>query len=160
MGNTAEQAARRAADQVISLAPSGRESGADEGVRRQLSEIHAAQQEAERRSNETLGAVHETLTRVVDRLVDLEQDIKTRPRPAAPAAVAMTPSAPLQAQPLPPIGASPASDMAAPRSSGFPEGQPLSVAALRASASASRRLRPRPRRRAASVRCSPRRGTP
>ncbi len=133
MGTTAEHAARRAADQVISLAPASREGGSDEMVRRQLSEIHAAQQEAERRSNETLGAVHETLTRVVDRLVDLEQDIKKQPRMAPPAAPAAAPlaAAPLQAQPLPPIGAPPASETAAPRGAGFPDGAPLSVAALR-----------------------------
>ena len=120
IGSAAEQAARRAADQVITQGQSVRENPGDEMVRRQLSDIHTAQQEAERRSNETLGAVHETLTRVVDRLVDLEQDIKHRPAPAAPVA----PPA-LATQPLPPLGAQ------RPSSVSLPDVQPMSVAALR-----------------------------
>ncbi len=99
-----------AAGEVISQAPLGRDGGADDVVRRQLTEIHVAQQEAERRSNETLGAVHETLTRVVDRLVDLEKDVKARPRvemmaAAHPQAAPAPQGPPLQTQPLPPLGA-------------------------------------------------------
>ncbi len=132
MGSTAEQAARMAAGEVISQSPGARDSAPDDHVRRQLTEIHVAQQEAERRSNETLGAVHETLTRVVDRLVDLEKDVKTRPRvDMAPAAGAMPQAAPLQTQPLPPIGADPAAIAPPARSAALPEGPPMSVAALR-----------------------------
>ncbi len=138
MGSTAAQAARMAAGEVISQSPPAREGVPDETVRRQLTEIHVAQQEAERRSNETLGAVHETLTRVVDRLVDLEKDIKARPRvapaanaPAAGAPAAAPSMAPLQTQPLPPLGADPSAVAPPARTAGFPEGQPMSVAALR-----------------------------
>ncbi len=127
MGTAAEQAARMAAGEVMNQAPLARDGGSDEIVRRQLTEIHVAQQEAERRSNETLGAVHETLTRVVDRLVDLEKDIKTRPRAAG---AAPQQAAPLQTQPLPPLGAEP--QAAAPmRAAPLTENTPLSVAALR-----------------------------
>jgi localization factor PodJL len=131
MGTTAAQAARMAAGEVISQAPLARESAPDELVRRQLSEIHVAQQEAERRSNETLGAVHETLTRVVDRLVDLEKDVKIRPRVEAAAPLPQAAQAPLQTQPLPPLGADPAAITLPARASGLPDGQAPSTAALR-----------------------------
>lgn len=93
VGATAEQAARRAAS----------EAAADPAMRQQLTEIQSAQQEAERRANATLGAVHETLKRVVERLVDLEADVKRREAAPAPqpSLAAMAPTA----APLPALGA-------------------------------------------------------
>jgi len=127
MGEAAEQAARAAADEVMSRAAAGRGPEADEALRRQLTEIHSAQQEAEWRATATLGAVHDTLTRMVDRLVDLEQDIKAKPAPAAAppfaAARAAAPAAPLPLRTeldAPPAGLE------------SPAGQSLSIADTRA----------------------------
>ena len=147
IGTTAEQAARRAADEVINQ--SGREGANDERVRRQLS---AFMRRSRMRSGAPMrrsGAVHETLTRVVDRLVDLEQDIKVRP--AASTAPVMPP------QPLPPLGAPPSLEM--PR---FPRRRP----ARRPADEHRRAAQPAPRRFRAdgcseavgkpeSARCSP-----
>jgi localization factor PodJL len=80
-GSAAELAARRAASDVLSHAPTVASSdslGDAILVQQTLTDIHTAQQEAERRTSETLGAVHDTLKRVVDRLVDMEQDMKRR----------------------------------------------------------------------------------
>jgi localization factor PodJL len=135
LGVTAEQAVRRAASDVLARAPD-REGLAPAGdtvqMQRQLSEIHVAQQEAERRTSETLGAVHETLKWVVDRLVDMEREMKQQadiglqqPKPVAaqllpdePAAggtarqplpmaaeAAVVSTRPIVTNPLPPLGA-------------------------------------------------------
>jgi localization factor PodJL len=119
VGGAAEEAARRAADDVLRNASIATPAPADDAVLRQLDDIHAAQQDADRRANATLSAVHETLTRVVERLVDLEQDIKAKPAPAptaaapapaaapmaAPAAFSPVMAAPVTTTPLPPLGA-------------------------------------------------------
>ncbi len=110
IGTATEHAIHRAATDVLSKAPvqtGSTGNGADTAqVQRTLSDIHVAQQEAERRTTETLGAVHDTLQRVVDRLVDMERDMKRRdempapvaaPQPTmAPTMSPMRPSMPLQ----------------------------------------------------------------
>jgi len=132
---TAEQAMRRAASDVLGQASdrgSASPAGATVQVQHKLSEIHAAQQDAERRTSETLGAVHETLKWVVDRVVDMEREMKQQgeialqpPKPAAPplppeepvsrgsaahpqaimAGAAANPPRPTAANPLPSVGA-------------------------------------------------------
>ncbi len=87
IGTTAEHAMRRAANDILSNAPQmpAAHLGESVQVQRALSDIHVAQQEAERRTTETLGAVHDTLQKVVGRLVDMERDMKQREQlPAAP----------------------------------------------------------------------------
>jgi len=110
VGATAHHAARIAADDVVSRLPQAPAPAPDDGVRRQLSDIQMAQQEAERRADATLGAVHETLKRVVDRLVDLEHDLKARPEPAVAPTPAPKPQAPHTAaapMPAPSVTAAP-----------------------------------------------------
>jgi localization factor PodJL len=88
IGTATEHAVRRAATDVLSKAPvqtvpSGN-LAENVQVQRTLSDIHVAQQEAERRTSETLGAVHDTLQKVVGRLVDMEKDMKRRDDMPAP----------------------------------------------------------------------------
>lgn len=53
---------------------------------REIEELKARQGEAERRSNATLGAVHDTLEKIVDRLAQIEDEVDVRPMAqAAPA---------------------------------------------------------------------------
>ncbi|MCA3563133.1 MAG: SEL1-like repeat protein [Methylocystis sp.] len=78
-GVTAEEAIRRAASDVLGQAPDrgpALPAGETAQVQRQLTEIHAAQQEAEKRTSETLGALQETLKWVVERLVEMERETK------------------------------------------------------------------------------------
>ncbi len=97
IGTATEHAVRRAATDVLSkapiqTAPSGN-LAENVQVQRTLSDIHVAQQEAERRTSETLGAVHDTLQKVVGRLVDMEKDMKRRddmPAPVLPPSFATT----------------------------------------------------------------------
>jgi localization factor PodJL len=88
IGTATEHAVRRAATDVLSKAPvqTGASGSLAENVQvqRTLSDIHVAQQEAERRTSETLGAVHDTLQKVVGRLVDMEKDMKRRDDMPAP----------------------------------------------------------------------------
>jgi localization factor PodJL len=91
IGTATEHAVRRAATDVLSKAPVQTASSGNLAenvqVQRSLSDIHVAQQEAERRTSETLGAVHDTLQKVVGRLVDMEKDMKRRddlPPPVLP----------------------------------------------------------------------------
>jgi localization factor PodJL len=88
IGTATEHAVRRAATDVLSKAPAqSAASGSlaeNVQVQRTLSDIHVAQQEAERRTSETLGAVHDTLQKVVGRLVDMEKDMRRRDDMPAP----------------------------------------------------------------------------
>jgi localization factor PodJL len=97
IGTATEHAVRRAATDVLSKVPTQTSpSGSlaeNVQVQRTLSDIHVAQQEAERRTSETLGAVHDTLQKVVGRLVDMEKDMKRRddmPAPVLPPTFATT----------------------------------------------------------------------
>jgi localization factor PodJL len=115
IGTATEHAVRRAATDVLSKAPVQTASSGNLAenvqVQRTLSDIHVAQQEAERRTSETLGAVHDTLQKVVGRLVDMEKDMKRRddmPAPVLQSAFATTAPQtirpalqPLQSAPLP-----------------------------------------------------------
>jgi TPR repeat protein len=111
IGTAAEEAARRAASDVLNntagIPATAGDAPENAQVQRALSDIQSAQQQAERRTTETLGAVHDTLQKVVDRLVDMERDMKQRDEAPAialsprsntpPAALAMR--SPLPAQP-------------------------------------------------------------
>jgi localization factor PodJL len=99
IGTATEHAVRRAATDVLSKAPAqsavAGSLAENVQVQRTLSDIHVAQKEAERRTSETLGAVHDTLQKVVGRLVDMEKDMKRRdemPVPVPPLPV-MAPAA-------------------------------------------------------------------
>ena len=70
--------------QALSQAP-----GASEALKSELQDLRAQQAAADKRTTETLSAVHQTLERLVGRLSDLESDLcEVRPEPvvAAPAA--------------------------------------------------------------------------
>jgi TPR repeat protein len=96
MGTTAERAARLAATDVLQQNPVkavGDSLGENLQVQRQLSDMHVAQQEADKRTTETLGAVHSALTQVVTRLVDMEKEMAKRQELPAPRSIAPEPQA-------------------------------------------------------------------
>ena len=71
----------------------------DEALKRELSDLRQQQEAADRRTTETLSAVHQTLEKLVGRLCDLESDlIEVRPEPVAAA---------VKAQPTPPAPPAP-----------------------------------------------------
>jgi localization factor PodJL len=86
LGMVTEQAAHKAASKVaaefanqsVSHVHSGASLAENQQVQRALTDIHVSQQEAERRTNQTLEAVHDTLRSVVDRLVEMERDAHKR----------------------------------------------------------------------------------
>jgi len=58
---------------------------ADEAVKRELQDLRAQQERADRRTTQVLSAVHETMERLVGRLSSLESEIcEVRPEPVAP----------------------------------------------------------------------------
>ncbi len=64
----------------------------DETLKRELSELRMQQENADRRTTETLSVVHQTLEKLVGRLSDLEMDIgEVRPEPVAQPAKAPAP---------------------------------------------------------------------
>ncbi|MGL4636015.1 MAG: hypothetical protein ACRCWF_08545 [Beijerinckiaceae bacterium] len=78
LGEVTQRAASKAAVDAVSknvFAPATTSSDSSH-VEKALSDLQTSQQEGERRTNETLEAVHSTLQRVVDRLVDMERDIQ------------------------------------------------------------------------------------
>ena len=84
---TERQAERETADmKAMALA---QPNDASEALKSELLDLRAQQEAADKRTAETLGAVHQTLERLVDRLSDLESDLcEVRPEPvtATPAA--------------------------------------------------------------------------
>jgi localization factor PodJL len=94
LADTAERAARDAASaaarsiaehQQASPAAAPSSPAEDALVQRAISDLHVAQQESERRTTQTLEAVHSTLHRVIDRLVDMEREIQKASAPPPPA---------------------------------------------------------------------------
>jgi len=94
--------------------------GASEALKSELLNLRAQQEAADKRTTETLSAVHLTLERLVDRLSDLESDFcEVRPEPVSTAPVAPAPPNTARATPqaarqepsveplLAPIGAAP-----------------------------------------------------
>lgn len=86
----AMEAARSAAQDAVERAMSSltREPGADPGIlealKSELAEQRGNAEAADRRTEETLRAVHETLKKIVDRLEDLEDEVEVaaaRPQP-------------------------------------------------------------------------------
>ena len=81
---------------VVALADTNRDGSApqpfDNGVvdmvKREMSDIRFSQSETDRRTQDSLEAVHSTLGHVVDRLAMIEGDLRTRARPARGAAAA------------------------------------------------------------------------
>jgi len=83
-------------------------------VQRELSDIHFNQSEADRRTQDSLEAVHNTLGHVVDRLAMIEGDLRAvRSQPVAPPP-APQPAPPQAEQAAPPQAAAPRLDMAPP----------------------------------------------
>ena len=85
-------------------------------VKRDLADLRMTQAEADRRTQELLGAVQDTIDRLADRLTAIETDARAeRARPPVPVAAPMAPrmpmAAPLAAAPLPtaslPVAAEP-----------------------------------------------------
>ncbi|MGN6307924.1 MAG: hypothetical protein ACTHNN_00015 [Xanthobacteraceae bacterium] len=66
-------------------------------IRRELSDIRYSQSESNRTTQDTLEAVHNTLSHVVDRLTVIEGDLRTAQ--AAPPVVAAPPTAPMSKRP-------------------------------------------------------------
>ncbi|MBK9083558.1 MAG: SEL1-like repeat protein [Rhizobiales bacterium] len=84
----AETAARAAAREAVREAMA-QGAGADASlVSRDIETLRQQQSEVDRRTHSTLGAVHDTLERIVDRLAVLEDEVDSRPRSAAAAAMA------------------------------------------------------------------------
>jgi hypothetical protein len=102
MGMVAEDAARRAAAEAMRQAPVQQSSGPETlELQRALGDMQLSQQDAERRTTQTLEAVHDTLKRVVDRLVDMEKDIEEKSIVvAAPVQQAFVQPVPVQSAPL------------------------------------------------------------
>ena len=72
------------------------DSGLIDSVKRELSDIRFSQSETDRRTQDTLEAVHSTLGHVVDRLAMIEGDLRNvRVAPAAPAPEPPAPPAPV-----------------------------------------------------------------
>ncbi|WP_051134374.1 SEL1-like repeat protein [Methylocystis sp. ATCC 49242] len=94
----AEEAVRRATQDILREASSADPSALRAAVERELTDIRKTQDESGQRTHETLLAVHETLERVVDRLAMFEDElseIRSAPAPAsvaAPAAPAPSPA--------------------------------------------------------------------
>jgi localization factor PodJL len=81
IGMVAEDAARRVTSEAMRQAPAfAAQTGAPETaeLHRALGDMQISQKDAERRTTQTLEAVHDTLKRVVDRLVDMEKDIEQK----------------------------------------------------------------------------------
>ena len=82
-------------------APQPLDSGIVDIVKREMSDIRFSQSETDRRTQESLEAVHNTLGHVVDRLAMIEGDLRTvRAQPVAPPPE--MPPAPQPAAPQPP----------------------------------------------------------
>ena len=98
---TERQAERETADmKAMALA---QPNGASEALKSELLDLRAQQEAADKRTAETLGAVHQTLERLVDRLSDLESDLcEVRPEPVASAPAAQD----LKKEPAPEPGQS------------------------------------------------------
>lgn len=103
---TAERAARRAAEEAL-VGAAARPAGDDVAklVHREIGDLRATQQDADRRLQSTLEVMHATLERVVDRLGTLERETSGQ-RPAdrsieavPPAAVSPPDLAPAQRKP-------------------------------------------------------------
>jgi localization factor PodJL len=87
-------------------APQPVDSGLVETVKRELSDIRFSQSETDRRTQDSLETVHNTLGHVVDRLAMIEGDLRSvrsaPPQPVEPPAAAPAPTpAPAFAEPLP-----------------------------------------------------------
>ena len=85
-------------------APQPFDSGVVDMVKREMSDIRFSQSETDRRTQDSLEAVHSTLGHVVDRLAMIEGDLRTRARSARCAAAADAAGA---ANPFPPQAAAP-----------------------------------------------------
>ncbi|MCW5697093.1 MAG: SEL1-like repeat protein [Bauldia sp.] len=99
----AVQAAARDAVRDLSglAAPQSADAALVEALKADLRELQAASENTDRRTTDTLGAVHETLDRIVRRLSRLEDDLRTAP--AAPREPAMgSPAAAAPAVTAPP----------------------------------------------------------
>ena len=87
----AERHAEREADEVKTRALA-QGPAASEALKGELQDLRAQQEAADKRTNETLSAVHLTLERLVDRLSDLESDlVEVRPEPVATPSAAQAP---------------------------------------------------------------------
>lgn len=95
----AEHSARNAAAEYAGA------SSADEGmalIQRELADLGARQENSERRTYDTLEAVHETLGRVVERIASLEMPAPTEPKPVfEPPAAEPAPRPQMAATPAP-----------------------------------------------------------
>jgi len=75
------------------------DNGIVDAVKRELSDIRFSQSETDRRTQDSLETVHNTLGHVVDRLATIEGDLRTvRAAPAAPQPTAFVASAPVEPQ--------------------------------------------------------------
>ena len=84
-------------------APQPFDSGVVDMVKREMSDIRFSQSETDRRTQDSLEAVHSTLGHVVDRLAMIEGDLRTvRALPVAP-----QPQMPPAPEPVPPQAAAP-----------------------------------------------------
>lgn len=91
----AEEAVRRATQDILREASSADPSALRATVERELTDIRKTQDESGQRTHETLLAVHETLERVVDRLAMFEDELsEIRSAPAAAPAAAAPVAAP------------------------------------------------------------------
>jgi localization factor PodJL len=81
-------------------APQPMDSGLVDIVKRELSDIRFSQSETDRRTQDSLETVHNTLGHVVDRLATIEGDLRTV-RPAPPQAVAQPAPAPVEPLAIP-----------------------------------------------------------
>jgi localization factor PodJL len=81
-------------------APQPMDSGLADVVKREMSDIRFSQSETDRRTQDSLEAVHNTLGHVVDRLATIEGDLRTvRSAPVAPQPVAPPAPAPVEPEP-------------------------------------------------------------
>ena len=103
--DAARDAARAALQEAMANLPGARPSPE---LSQEIADLRQVQNDADRRTHETLTAVHETLEKVVDRLAMLEEDlVDTRVGGSEPAAFSPSPAArredpPLQETPEPP----------------------------------------------------------
>ena len=94
--------------QLSAPAPPPIDSGIVDMVKRELSDIRFSQSETDRRTQDSLETVHNTLGHVVDRLAMIEGDLRAvRAAPLAPRAAAGLHAASNRAAPRPPRAATP-----------------------------------------------------
>jgi len=143
---------QRAAAEVRPLAAAPMDPGFIDALRRELSDMRQGQTEIERRTQDSLEAVHSTLGHVVDRLAQIEGDLRQRASAAPPPSSPMQPPRPAPQAAMPAMPAQPRPELPNPALAQIftPTRQPPQAAPIPAPASSSADAEPAAPPRAAA----------